>query len=258
MKTINKWTAGAVLLAAVITLGAWKVGGAGKNYQDYYAGDNQDTTPARKKSTGKKDYKAGDLDEAMRELDRAMSDMDKTLKIDLSKMDREMKQAMEELKKVDLDKIGEQVQASLKEINWEKTRGEVDKAMHEAEKALREIDFSKVKQEIDRARDRIDVEKIMSHIDMDKIRKSVDNGLEQARVGLDKAKKQLGQLKEFINELDKDHLIDKKKGYKIEIRNGELYINGTKQSKEVNDKYRKYFKDEDYTIRSDGDDVIHI
>jgi outer membrane murein-binding lipoprotein Lpp len=259
MKTIsNKWVAATALLAAAISFSAWKSGGTSNNYQDYFASANQDTTPARKKLSGKRDYKIGDLDEAMKDLDRAMADMDKNLKIDFSKMDQEMKKAMEELKKVDFDKIGHEVASALKEINWEKTRVEVDKAMREAEKSLKEIDMEKVKHDISKAKEQLDVEKIKAHIDIDKIRKNVDDGLAQARIGLDKAKKELTLLKEFIGELDKDGLIDKKKGYKIEIKKGELYINGTKQSKEVNDKYKKYFKDEDYTIRSDGEDIVHI
>jgi hypothetical protein len=58
--------------------------------------------------------------------------------------------------------------------------------------------------------------------------------------------------------LRKDGLISKKKGYKIEIKDGEMFINGTKQSKEVNEKYKKYFRDGDYTLRSDGDDISSI
>ena len=65
-------------------------------------------------------------------------------------------------------------------------------------------------------------------------------------------------MKEFTEGLEKDGLINRKKGFTLEIKNGELYINGTKQSKEVNDKYHKYFKDEDYSIKSDGDSISSI
>ncbi len=260
MKTIStKWYAVAGLVAAVIIFSAWRPEGSQETkaqYAGYY--DDEDTTAPRKKYHGKRDYKIGDLDEAMRDLDKAMADMDRNFKIDFGKMDKEMKQAMEELKKIDFEKIGREVEASLKEINWEKTRVEVDKALREAETKIRNVDMKKVKEEIEAAKKHIDAEKIRSHIDMDKIKKSVDEGLSKARVGLELAKKELTLLKEFTEGLEKDGLIDKKKGFTLEIKNRELYINGTKQSKEVNDKYRKYFKDEDYTIRSDGDDVYHL
>jgi hypothetical protein len=82
--------------------------------------------------------------------------------------------------------------------------------------------------------------------------------MEHARTGLEKAKKEITLLKEFTSELEKDGLVDRKKGYTIEIKSGEMYINGVKQSKEVNDKYRKYFKDEDYTIKSDAEGAVRI
>ena len=40
--------------------------------------------------------------------------------------------------------------------------------------------------------------------------------------------------------MEADGLIDKKKGYTIEWKSGELYINGTEQPKNVSDKYKKY------------------
>jgi hypothetical protein len=56
--------------------------------------------------------------------------------------------------------------------------------------------------------------------------------------------------------LEKDGLIDKKNPYKLEIKNGDFYINDKKQNKEVRDKYQKYFrkdKDDHYTIQNNGD-----
>jgi hypothetical protein len=87
---------------------------------------------AKKYTTGRdRDYKIGDLDQAMKELDRALSEMNVNMKIDFSKMDKEMKIAMDELKKVDFDKIGHEVAASLKKIDWDQTKVEVERAMRE-------------------------------------------------------------------------------------------------------------------------------
>ena len=60
-------------------------------------------------------------------------------------------------------------------------------------------------------------------------------------------------MKEFTDELEKDGLIDKDKGYSIEWKNGgELYINGKKQSKEISDKYKKYYKKDGWRIEMNG------
>ena len=53
--------------------------------------------------------------------------------------------------------------------------------------------------------------------------------------------------------VQKDGLIDKNKGYSIEWKNGgELYINGKKQTKEISDKYKKYYKKDGWRIEMNG------
>ncbi len=72
---------------------------------------------------------------------------------------------------------------------------------------------------------------------------------------MEKAKREMLNFKEFTNELEKDGLIDKKKGYKLQLKDGELYINGTKQSKEISDKYSKYYQGKNnFTINMSLDD----
>ncbi|OMP78231.1 M56 family metallopeptidase [[Flexibacter] sp. ATCC 35208] len=51
-----------------------------------------------------------------------------------------------------------------------------------------------------------------------------------------------GQYKEMIDKMAADKLIDADKGYKIEKKDGDLYINDVKQSGEVADKYKVYLK----------------
>ena len=150
MKTTHiKWFAGAGLLFAAVTFTAWRSAGSTQPVKPFtiqYA-YNGDTTVPYKKAYGKKEYRIGDLDDALKDLDRAMLAMDKNMKIDFSKMDKEMKLAMEEIKKIDFTKIGREVQASLKEVNWEKTRAEVDKAMRQAEIQLKEVDMKKIQKD---------------------------------------------------------------------------------------------------------------
>lgn len=257
MKTNNtKWLAMAGLAFAAITIVAWKSNDtipARSQPQQF----QEDTTPRKKVYSRKdRDYKIGDLDQAMKELDRAMVEMDVNMKVDLGKMEKEMKLAMSELKKVDFEKIGHEVTAALKSVDWDKARVEVDKAMREVEVKIKEIDMKHIQKEVEKSVDA--ATRISSHIDIDRITESVERGLEGARTDIARAKKEIALLKEFTETLEKDGLVSKKKGYKIEIKDGEMYINGTKQSKEVNEKYKKYFREDDYTIRSDGDDISNI
>ena len=65
-------------------------------------------------------------------------------------------------------------------------------------------------------------------------------------------------LKDFTDQLQKDGLIDKKKGYSIEWKNGgELYINGKKQPKEISDKYKKYYKKDGWRLEMNGSGDKH-
>lgn len=245
MKTIliNKWALGIVLALAAISFSAWKVADKETEQQepssDYFY---QDTTKTKKKYKLKydddRDYKVRDLDKAIRELDRASVEIDRDIKMDFSKMEKEMKKAMEEIKKIDVDKI----------------QSEVRKAMKEVELALKEINFTEVDKEMAKVKTELKSEKFKHDIDFEKIRKDVEKGLDEARVGIATAKKQLTKIKAFVDELDKDGLIDKDKNYKIQVKSHKLYINGKAQSDDVNKKYSKYLDEEDYSINKDADD----
>jgi hypothetical protein len=256
MKTIKtKWLACAGFVFAAITFVAWKSTDDAQTLKPDTGHIQKDTTPVRKRVYDKQEYKIGDLDEALKELDRARIELNDNVRFDLSKIDKELKKA---IKEIDFDRISQEITASLKKVDWEKTKLDIEKAVHQADIQLKELDMKHIEKQIDRARESIDAAKISSRIDMDRIRQSVAQGIASANVGIEYAKKEITQLKEFINALDKEGLINKKKGFRIEIKDKKLYINGTRQSQEVNDKYRKYFKGEDYIIEDNGDDVSRI
>jgi hypothetical protein len=123
---------------------------------------------------------------------------------------------------------------------------------------MKEVDVKQIEKEIAMAKESLANAKINAHIDIEKINEAVAKSLDGAKESIDKAKKELAKMKEFTETLEKDGLIDRKKGYRIEIKDNELFINGTKQSKETTDKYRKYFKEYDYTLRSDGDKITSL
>jgi hypothetical protein len=258
MKKINrKWLAAGSLLAAAITFCAWREGAPGFQNRNTPYITAEDTIPA-KKHTYRNEFRSGDLDHALQDIDRAMEQFNKKINIDMGGMEKHIREAMEQVKKVDYDKINRQVTAALKQIDWEKTNRQVQDAMKIAETELKKVDMEEVRKNVQKAMENVNTEKILQQIDFENIRKNVEKGMEHARTGLEKAKKELTLLKEFTSELEKDGLVDKKKGYTIEIKSGEMYINGVKQSKEVNDKYRRYFKDEDYTIKSDAEGAVRI
>jgi hypothetical protein len=257
-KISSKWWIASGLAVTVIVFSAWRPGSGTQNISVQY--EENDTTPSRKKNhyRYRNEISTGDLEEAMKGLDKAMSEMERSMKMDFSKMDKEMKIAMDGLKNIDFEKLAKEIELSLKEINWDKTRVDVDKALREAEIKIKDLDLKKMKEEM--AEVKVEMEKNHHlNIDMSKLMSGVESGLAAAKLGMEGARKELQLLKEFIDTLEKDGLIDKKKGFKIQIKDGELFINGTKQSKEVNDKYRKYIKDrEDFTITEDEEGTTRI
>lgn len=66
-----------------------------------------------------------------------------------------------------------------------------------------------------------------------------------------KYQKDLKLMTLLIKGLHDDGFIDANKPYTVQIKEGELYINNKKQSKEVSDKFRKYFSGNNYGFTND-------
>ncbi|BFG69269.1 hypothetical protein KACHI17_01500 [Sediminibacterium sp. KACHI17] len=249
MKTFinSRWIGAAVLALSVIGFSAWKAAGESVNPPKPFSFtyENEDTTKSKKKfkvySDNDREYKVGDLDKALKDLDKATLELDRELKMDFSKMEKDMKKAMEEMKKIDVEGI----------------KREIESAMKEVQAALREIDFKDIHKEVEKemvkVKEELKSEKIKHNIDVEGIRKEVEKGMAEAKEGIREAKKQIAELKAFVDELDKDGLIDKDKSYKIQIKNKKMFINGKEQSAEVNKKYSKYLDKEDYSIEREED-----
>jgi hypothetical protein len=206
----------------------------------------EDTPTPRKRNRNTDEFR--DLDETMKGLDIQMKKLDEQMKkLDFSKMEKDINSA---IAKIDAEKISKEIEASMAKIDWKKMELEMKQAMEE----VKNIDKVKIKAEMEKVKADLAKQKFDIKIDAEKINKDVKEAMENAKASIGKAKAEIKQMKEFTDELQKDGLIDKSKAYKIQVKDNELYINDKKQPKEVNDKYRKYFKKDNYTIQSDGKD----
>ena len=77
--------------------------------------------------------------------------------------------------------------------------------------------------------------------------------MDNAKLEMLKAKTGMSELKEMTTEMEKDGLLNKKESNTIEYKNKELLINGKKQSPEVTEKYRKYFKGDNFKFKFSGE-----
>lgn len=200
--------------------------------------------PAGKVGAGLKD-----LDAALKELETALKKLDGEMKqLDVEKLQREIK---ESLAKIDTKKLQEEIRASMSQVDWEKIRRQVGESLQHAERSLKHLDMSKLEKQMAEMQQHLGEQ---LKIDSERIQAEMQNAKKQ----MERARDEMKQLKTFIDALEKDGLIDHKKGYKIEVKDGELIINGIQQPKTVADKFRQYFKKDNFTIRMDGDTIIDL
>lgn len=233
---------------------------------DYELTENcRDTVPDRNYEGS---MKMKDFDKLIDQMDNTFLDVEKNIKnIDIDKMmkgveaslasidmDKIMKDVSLSLKNIDVDKILRDVQLSLKDIKTDEISKEVESALKEAQteiakakKEIAEVDTKSIARDLEAAKKEIEKSKAeFGKIDMTKI-------MDEAREGIDKAKAELKQIKQMFLEMEKDGLIDTKKGFSIEYKNKELLIDGKKQTEEVTNKYRHYFKDDHFKMKIDKD-----
>lgn len=264
-----------IVLALVITATAWQ-GQPGKTTHTI-----TDTIPDKNK--------VKNIDDALEQLEKSKKELERTLQqkdwekemkeaLDKSHLDAEkMKQQIDEaVKQIETKKMQEQITKAMKEVDLEKMKVELQQNLEKVdmtqmkeqiESAMKQIDAAKIQADISSSIAKIDMEKIKLELDkvkeidfkgieenLKKMMPEIEKSMQNAKQSVEKAKKELLEHKAFIDGLDKDGLIDKDKNYTIEYKNGELTINGKKQSAEVVKKYNAYLKaKKDFTIKKDED-----
>lgn len=160
-------------------------------------------------------------------------------KIDFDKIQLSIDKAMKE---IDFSKIEKEVASALKSVELNKVDNEVKNSLREAKRQIEKIDFNDLKKDMENAK--LEIQKsreIIKNINMENI-------LETAGKSVSNAKEAIKLKKEMFNEMEKDGLIDQKKGFVIDYKNRTLIINGKKQSDKIADKYHKYIKEGSFRI----------
>ena len=247
-----------VLLTVGLTVGL--VSWDHKQLPGKYKQSINDTTP--KKKSIDRDKRVRDLDDVLDELnavdmkeemEKAKKEIAEAMKsIDGDKIRMEINKA---LKEVDMAKIQKEVQESLAKVDFNKIKEEVANALKEVDMAkiqkevqesLAKVDFDKIKLEMEKVKD-IDMKKFDA--DMKKMREEMkelgpklEKEMEKAKVEMEKAKIEIKESKAFVDGLDNDGLINKKEGYTLKHKEGELFINGKKASEQTYSKYRSFLE----------------
>lgn len=258
--TATKLVAALVVIVFIIGFSALgqKQEGKRDSFRNEQQEKRQDTTTRNKRAGMENHEHLKRVDEAMKQMDEQMKQLNIQLEnIDLSRMEAElarvkidehkMKQQLEAaLAQVDFEKIGKQVQASLNAVDWKKIDNDIKQGLSQ----VKEEDMEKLKAELEKVRSQIQTQVRVS-VDKDKIRQEVENAMKSSKIEVEKARAEVEHLNKFTDALHADGLINKNKGYKIEMKDGELIINGKKQPKAVSDKYKEHYKKENFSIIND-------
>lgn len=274
MKTFNLKTRHAALAVAAIlcvVLISWDF-----KQNPFFDTDKQgkDTIPGRTQK------KIVNLDDAIAELDaldfeqhveKALADAQKSLsEIDFSDIKRQLEESLRDL---NMDKIRMETEKELMAVDFEKMKKEMAEAMVEmkdAEKEIAAIDFGKIQSEIKTAIESVNWEEInqelkkVKEVDLakaqqeieaanEKIRKVIPE-MENAKVEIEKAKKELRLYKELLDGLENDGVLDQGKDFEVEHKNGKLTVNGKQVPDAVYNKYKHIFdQTKDVRIRKHGE-----
>ena len=259
-----------ILLAASLTIGL--VSWGHKQNPGYYDQTINDTVPKKKTEREKK---VRDLDDVLDELNEA------DMKVNMEKVQKEIEEAM---KKIDGDKIKLEIERAMQEVDMEKIKKQIEESMAKVDlnkikvemtEAMKEFDAAKIQKEIQESLAKVDFEKIKEEMnlvkemdmkkvseEMEKVKEEMKNigpriekEMEKAKIEIEKAKAEIKEYKEFVDGLEKDGLINKKEGYTLKHKDGELFINGKKASEQTYNKYRSFLeKHKKFNIEKRDDD----
>ncbi|CAN5782646.1 hypothetical protein BH10BAC2_BH10BAC2_35600 [soil metagenome] len=266
MRNVFKSTKGLILAGLsviIITAVAWQTDDKDKKDDSTRRQNRGDTTVPKQRNYDKNEFRMKGLDEAMKQLDIEMKNLDlqmKDLNIEISKSVTEAldgidfekigKEVEAEIKKIDFEKINKEVQEELKKIDLNKISIEVNQSLKEAQEEIKNVEMQKLQNEM---------KELQLKLDSKEFKAEIEEAMQDAKQEIEKAKQELHDLKDFTEALQKDGLIDKKKGYTIEwTKDGDLIINGKTQSKTISDKYSRYYKKDGYKIKIRPDDGLKV
>jgi hypothetical protein len=242
----------AVAITSVFVLSSW-------DFKNTYAAwndngyDNCDTIP-------KKEKKIRDLDDVIDELNAA------NFKMDMEKIQKELTESM---KKIDMKKMQLDMEKVMREVDFQKIQKEMEQSMakidfskmeQEMATAMKEFDAAKIQREVQESIEKIDMKKMQLDMEkmqteLSKIGPEIEKSMEKAKVEMEKAKAEMKEYNEFVDGLEKDGLLNRKEGYTIKHKDGELFINDKKATDATYKKYKTFLdKHKKFTIEKSDDD----
>jgi hypothetical protein len=129
----------------------------------------------------------------------------------------------------------EKAQQQLMKQDWAKVEAEMQKAKTELEKALQSTELEFAKAELEKAM--VEMEKSLA---AQQGKLAVE--MKKAEAEMKKAQAEMELMQQGMELMEKDGLLKPGESINIDWEEDTLIINGQRQTKEVSDKYKEYFK----------------
>jgi len=193
-----------------------------------------------------------ELEDAKREsMDKLL---DESMMRDKIRMESDMERAMRNYK---LDKLRE-LDGMRDDPEWKRSQLEMELAMRKAQADMGALNSRNMKRQMEL----VQMELQRNSRTMNRQMELAQRQMGLAKVQMEKARIDMKRLRDFISDLQKDGLIEKGKPYEVEVKDGNLYINGKKTDQKTNDKYKNnpdyqnfFRKDGNFKFNSDGKEM---
>lgn len=160
-------------------------------------------------------------------------------KVDFDKIKKDIDKAM---KAIDFKKMEQDVQSALTTIDWNKMNHDAKTSLENVKKQIEKINMAEVKMQMEKAK--IEIERSQREI----TKLNMAEIMKYAHEGIAASKASLRSKKEMFNEMEKNGLINQKEGFTIEFKDKTLIVNGKKQNDSIYQQYRPYIQGDSFKI----------
>lgn len=168
---------------------------------------------------------------------------ERTIVIDEDKIERQIERAMKDIENIDWDAIGDGIEDALANLNVNINLGNLDKEVrieidNELEKSREALEDAR--REIDKNRRKAEKNRHIAKVHSHRMH-AYSNNDGEIRTDAD-------DIETMLVKMDKEGLIDRSEKFKIEKKEGEMYINGQKQTSATLEKYGRYLKGKNVVV----------
>lgn len=194
-------------------------------------GNTRDTIPPKSADPHQTDIQLN-FDSVLQQVSVALS------KIDYQKMQSDAQKALAD---IDYTKLNQDIKTAMKKIDLSNLKLDVSSAIDSAKMSIDKIRWEDMKRDLEKAKAELNKTAALQKINTDSLQKHVQQALKNAQLQLREAQTELALQHDLPAALSEGGLLTLSEPYRVELKDGYLYINGKKQTKAITNKYASYY-----------------